>query len=79
MNPYTGILSALVAAVLFGATTPLAKLALSSAHPLIVAGLLYLGSGPDWPFGARSSQFPAKGAAKLRSHEPIFRGSRGPS
>lgn len=45
MNPYTGILSALVAAVLFGATTPLAKLALSSAHPLIVAGLLYLGSG----------------------------------
>ncbi len=45
MNPYAGILSALVAAVLFGASTPLEKLALSSAHPLIVAGLLYLGSG----------------------------------
>ena len=45
MNPHAGILSALVAAVLFGVSTPLAKLALSSAHPLIVAGLLYLGSG----------------------------------
>ena len=45
MNPYAGILSALVAAVLFGVSTPLAKLELSSAHPLIVAGLLYLGSG----------------------------------
>ena len=40
-----GILIALGAALLFGASTPLAKLALSSAHPLLVAGLLYLGSG----------------------------------
>jgi len=41
----TGIFSALMAALLFGASTPLAKLALSSASPLLVAGLLYLGSG----------------------------------
>ena len=40
-----GILIALGAALLFGASTPLAKLALSSAHPLLIAGLLYLGSG----------------------------------
>jgi drug/metabolite transporter (DMT)-like permease len=40
-----GIPLALGAALLFGASTPLAKLALSSADPLIVAGLLYLGSG----------------------------------
>jgi drug/metabolite transporter (DMT)-like permease len=45
MNRHPGILSALTAALLFGASTPLAKLALSSANPLLVAGLLYLGSG----------------------------------
>jgi drug/metabolite transporter (DMT)-like permease len=45
MSRNAGIPIALGAAVLFGASTPLAKLALSSAHPLLVAGLLYLGSG----------------------------------
>jgi drug/metabolite transporter (DMT)-like permease len=45
MGNQRGIPIALGAAVLFGASTPLAKLALSSAHPLLVAGLLYLGSG----------------------------------
>jgi len=44
-EPKPGILIALGAALLFGASTPLAKLALSSANPLLVAGLLYLGSG----------------------------------
>ena len=44
MSRHPGILIALGAALL-GASTPLAKLALSSAHPLLVAGLLYLGSG----------------------------------
>ena len=37
--------AALVSALLFGITTPLAKQLLSDAHPLSVAGLLYLGSG----------------------------------
>jgi drug/metabolite transporter (DMT)-like permease len=50
MKPPAGIFSALAAAVLFGASTPLAKLALSSAHPLVVAGLLYLGSGAGLAF-----------------------------
>jgi len=45
MSRHHGILIALAAALLFGASTPLAKLALSSTHPLLVAGLLYLGSG----------------------------------
>ena len=45
MNRHSGILSALAAALLFGASTPFAKLALSSANPLLIAGLLYLGSG----------------------------------
>ena len=45
MRREQGIPLALGAALLFGASTPLAKLALSSATPLLVAGLLYLGSG----------------------------------
>jgi hypothetical protein len=44
-SQYNGISSALGAALLFGASTPLAKLAVSSASPVLIAGLLYLGSG----------------------------------
>ena len=36
---------ALAAAALFGASTPLAKLLLESVSPVVLAGLLYLGSG----------------------------------
>lgn len=36
---------ALLAALLFGASTPLAKLLVGSTPPLLLAGLLYLGSG----------------------------------
>ena len=39
------ILYALAAAALFGASTPLAKLLLGETSPLMLAGLLYLGSG----------------------------------
>src|SRR5262249_22586405 len=38
-------LAALAAAVLFGASTPFAKLLLGAQSPLLIAGLLYLGSG----------------------------------
>lgn len=38
-------LLALAAAALFGASTPLAKLLLSEVSPVVLAGLLYLGSG----------------------------------
>jgi len=38
-------LPALAAAVLFGASTPLAKLLVGDIPPLLLAGLLYLGSG----------------------------------
>ena len=40
-----GIIYALVAAALFGASTPLAKLLLGELPPVALAGLLYLGSG----------------------------------
>jgi drug/metabolite transporter (DMT)-like permease len=41
----TSIIAALSAALLFGASTPLAKLLLGDVPPLLLAGLLYLGSG----------------------------------
>jgi len=40
-----GPLLALGSAFLFGASTPIAKLLLGIADPLLLAGLLYLGSG----------------------------------
>lgn len=40
-----GAALALLAAALFGASTPFAKLLLASVHPWLLAGLLYLGSG----------------------------------
>ena len=44
-RPSPGIASALIAALLFGASTPLAKLLLRDIPPLMLAGLLYAGSG----------------------------------
>jgi drug/metabolite transporter (DMT)-like permease len=41
----TGITTALVSALLFGITTPVAKLLLPGTQPLLIAGLLYLGCG----------------------------------
>jgi drug/metabolite transporter (DMT)-like permease len=41
----TGILLALLSALLFGASTPLAKILLGSIGPWTMAGLLYLGAG----------------------------------
>ncbi len=42
---WKGVVFALVAAVLFGASTPLAKVLLPQVAPVLMAGLLYLGSG----------------------------------
>lgn len=41
----TGVTLALVSALLFGASTPIAKLLLGAVDPWLLAGLLYLGSG----------------------------------
>jgi drug/metabolite transporter (DMT)-like permease len=45
MHPRSPILAALGAAVLFGASTPFAKALLEEVSPILLAGLLYLGSG----------------------------------
>lgn len=42
---HPGVLAALAAAFLFGASTPLAKLLLNHINPWLLASLLYLGSG----------------------------------
>jgi drug/metabolite transporter (DMT)-like permease len=44
-KPTVGIAQALLAAVLFGASTPVAKSLLNGVSPQVFAGLLYLGSG----------------------------------
>jgi drug/metabolite transporter (DMT)-like permease len=41
----TGISFAVLAAVLFGASTPFSKILLGKTQPVLLAGLLYLGSG----------------------------------
>jgi drug/metabolite transporter (DMT)-like permease len=41
----TGIIFAVLSAILFGASTPLAKMLLGSVGPWTMAGLLYLGAG----------------------------------
>lgn len=45
MIHHYGILAALAAAILFGASTPFAKLLLGGVDPWLLAGVLYLGSG----------------------------------
>lgn len=42
---HPGVSEALGAAILFGSSTPLAKLLLAGINPWVLAGLLYLGSG----------------------------------
>ncbi|MCB1737951.1 MAG: DMT family transporter [Gammaproteobacteria bacterium] len=42
---HPGVFAALAAALLFGASTPLAKLLLDVVNPWLLAGLFYLGSG----------------------------------
>ena len=44
-RPVRGVVYALAAAALFGASTPFAKLLVKHTDPVLLAGLLYLGSG----------------------------------
>src|SRR5262245_9484689 len=69
-----GPLLALSAALLFGASPPLAKLLLGRTDPVLLAGLLYLGSGGGLApcrALARSSGAPT-GAPLTRAHVPGF-------
>ena len=65
MRASKGVLSALAAAVLFGASTPIAKILVGELSPTLLAGLLYAGSGLGLALGllfrrlARSDGTPA--------------------
>src|SRR6185295_11401833 len=64
----TGVSFAILAAVLFGASTPFAKILLGTAEPVLLAGLLYLGSGVGlviWS-GLRSRTSSSSGEAKVK-------------
>ncbi|MCD6041590.1 MAG: protein of unknown function transrane [Burkholderiales bacterium] len=78
MLVHRSIVYALASAALFGASTPLAKLLLSDAAPLMVAGLLYLGSGVGlaaW-LGLRALSAGAKPASPIdRAQWPWLAGA----
>lgn len=59
-----GIAAALAAALLFGASTPLAKLLLAHAGPWLLAALLYLGSGIGLFLVRRARRMPAVSLAR---------------
>ena len=61
-----GIAYALLAAALFGASTPLAKRLVGDIHPLLLAGLLYLGSGFGLCRRARRAQAVRAGTSRHR-------------
>lgn len=68
-----------LAAALFGASTPFAKLLVGSVAPVLLAGLLYLGSGCGlmaWWLGTRRN---GKKASEARYAGPTFTGAPGPS
>lgn len=69
----TGILLALASAVLFGASTPFAKLLLGAVDPWLMAGLLYLGAGIGLAvvhLSRRALRLPAIDAPLCRSDLP---------
>jgi drug/metabolite transporter (DMT)-like permease len=58
----------LAAAALFGASTPFAKLLVGEIHPVLLASLLYLGSGAGltiWSLCARFASGPHKREAPI--------------
>ncbi|MEK7816171.1 MAG: DMT family transporter [Pseudomonadota bacterium] len=65
-----GIFEALAAAALFGASTPLAKLLVGAVPPVLLAGLLYLGSGIGllgwWLWRRRTGREPREAALTQR-------------
>jgi hypothetical protein len=78
VHRYRGILSALGSALLFGASTPLAKLVVLSAEPVLIAGLLYLGSGIGSQSGEPFAPALSPRGQKRHWRAQISRGSREP-
>src|SRR4051794_39835525 len=75
----SGVVYALGAAVLFGANTPVAKLLLDAVDPMLLAGLLYCGSGCGlglWAWiQSRTRAAPAQEARLRRADLPWLAGA----
>jgi hypothetical protein len=63
---HSGPMLALGSAFLFGASTPIAKLLLGITDPLLLAGLLYLGSGTALHWSQREAVRFDSGAPRPR-------------
>lgn len=59
-----GVLSALAAAALFGASTPIAKTLVGQVPPVLLAGLLYAGSGLGLAAGLLLRRFARRGKSR---------------
>lgn len=73
-----GIAYAILASILFGVTTPLAKGLLSQMAPVLLAGLFYLGSGAGlglYLLSSRSTRFADREASLSRSDVPWMAGA----
>jgi drug/metabolite transporter (DMT)-like permease len=69
MRSNSGVWFAVVAAVLFGASTPFSKLLLGNVDAVLLAGLLYLGSGSGlavWQWIRRRSERTRSSEASLK-------------
>lgn len=67
-----GIIFALLASLLFGASTPLAKVLLEKVQPVLLAGLFYLGSGVGlfiWQMVSRMFKKTAQSEAALQKSD----------
>ena len=74
----TGISFAMLAAVLFGASTPFSKILLGKTEPVLLAGLLYMGSGSGltiWSLLRPQSKGHAREAQLKRSDFPWLAGA----
>lgn len=65
--PLTGAAYGLASALLFGVSTPLAKLLVGSVNPWLLAGLLYLGSG----IGLSIYRFISRASTKPSTEAPL--------
>ncbi|MBP0594215.1 DMT family transporter [Paraburkholderia sp. LEh10] len=68
---YSGAFAAVLAAVLFGATTPFAKALLGALSPFMVAGLFYLGSGGGLAIAMFVRRLRRKPNAHDHDHHPM--------
>jgi len=76
--PVGGVVYALAAAALFGASTPFAKLLVGGVDPILLAGLLYLGSGcglTGWKLWTRRNGRKPSEAALRRTDLPWLAGA----